>query len=334
MDSKALGLCGVAAFVTAVILFKQHGGTAKMLAAKAPESTPTSNVYEACQKGFADEVQKHIAAGADVNAKNPTDNNTPLEVATSYKTFGQSEVVKLLIEKGANVNGKGAYDRTALHVAAGNGRLDLVAYLLKHGADPNATDRAGATPLSRLAENAEDEGDFKVAELLLKHGAALDAMNNDGRTALRQAIEHNKPKMAAWLLKQGASESGSDAYGESVLQAAAWDGNLETVNELLGNGADVNRPGREGNTALHAAAHKGHLKIVETLLAKGANANAKNAIGYTPLHEAARENRLEIATLLVKSGANVNAAAKMAVTPLRLARGNEMIRFLKEKGAK
>ena len=123
------------------------------------------DIHKAAAKGNTEAVKQHLAAGADVNAKN--DNGaTPLHGAAFT---GRMEVVELLIANGANVNAKDKDGGTPLLHAALSGHREIVELLISKGADVNAkvapSDRSfkGKTPLD-LASKAE------ISDLLRKHG--------------------------------------------------------------------------------------------------------------------------------------------------------------------
>jgi len=80
---------------------------------------------------------------------------------------GHLEVVKLLLEHGADPNVKNRDGKTPLHNAASEGHLEVVKLLLERGADPNVKDDDGNTPL----HNAAWRGHLEVVKLLLEHGA-------------------------------------------------------------------------------------------------------------------------------------------------------------------
>jgi FOG: Ankyrin repeat len=106
------------------------------------------------------------------------------------------QVALLLLKHGADPNAVNARGETPLHIAArgdehtiGSGNYAVVSILVKHGADVNARDKDGNTPLHYAVARCA----FATASLLLKHGADPNARNNEGKTP---ADLLNCPKMA------------------------------------------------------------------------------------------------------------------------------------------
>ncbi|KAI9889411.1 MAG: hypothetical protein M1814_005347 [Vezdaea aestivalis] len=120
--------------------------------------------------------------GADVEAKT-NDGSTALYWAARN---GHETVVKLLLEKGADVEAKGEYGWTALHWAARNGHEAIIKLLLEKGADIEAKGEYGSTALHWAARNGRET----VVKLLLEKGADVEAKTNDGSTALHCAANN------------------------------------------------------------------------------------------------------------------------------------------------
>ena len=91
-------------------------------------------LIEAIEKGDIEAVKQHLAAGADVNAKD-IDGWTPLRKAAWH---GRKEIVELLIDNGADVNPQDVNGWTPLHQAARNGHKEIAELLIAKGADVNA----------------------------------------------------------------------------------------------------------------------------------------------------------------------------------------------------
>lgn len=183
---------------------------------------------------------------ADVNALGPN-GETPLARAAA---IGATDVARVLIDRGARVMVRFArVNQTPLHVAAAHGFLPMTQLLLEHGADPEAKDASGFTPLL----SAGEKGRTFVIRALLLGGAKVNTANAIRRTAL-------------WL--------------------AASRGHAESVAYLLSHGADPALAATDGQTALHVAAFNARPDIVRLLLARKPALGTLSLLG-TPLHSAA-----------------------------------------------
>ena len=126
------------------------------------QSASDISIHDAAKAGDIEAVRQHLAAGAEVDAKD--DNKLgmyPLHIAA---LGGHKEIVELLIAKGADVNAKEIYSYTPIHNAVINNRKAIVELLIAKGANVNSTDEDGRTPLDLAVNNSE------IADLLRKHG--------------------------------------------------------------------------------------------------------------------------------------------------------------------
>jgi ankyrin repeat protein len=171
-----------------------HADIANMLI----ERGATLNLFEAAATGQVELATKHLNADpTQVNAYSP-DGHTPLGLA-AY--FGNPAVVDLLLAHGANPNAASRNDMrvTPLHSAVAHWQADtaltIVKSLLAHGADVNARQQGGYTPLQEAAAN----GYMEIARLLLEHGADPAAANDDGATALKLAQDKGHVEIAELL---------------------------------------------------------------------------------------------------------------------------------------
>ena len=201
-----------------------------------------------------------------------------------------------LIEIGRDLDGS-----TPLHDMARRGNKDIVELLLAKGADANAVDKDGETPL--YAATSEFRGHKRVAELLIAKGANVNATNKDGRTPLHEVAQRGNKGFVELLLAKGANVKAGDKKDWTPLHAAAGRGHKDVAELLIATGANVHAKDKWGGTPLHAAAGHGHKGVAELLIAKGANVNATNKSGTTPLRFAIQEGRKVTAELLRKHGA-------------------------------
>jgi len=173
--------------------------------------------------------------------------------------------------------------RQALYYAAYYGRIEMVRSLLENGADVDGPNNIGYRPLAGAAA----VGKLDIVEFLLDRGATIDARNNYDRTALMVVcrecrIPRNQPVIVRLLLERGADITLTDWKEETVLMAAASGGNVEVFQAIHFETWDLDVQDEEGNTALHHAAEYGQTEAIEALLAAGANPTIRNKKGQTP----------------------------------------------------
>ena len=219
---------------------------------------------------------------------------------------------------------------TALHQAVRQDEVQAVERLLAQGADVNATDEYGRTPL-HLAD------DPKIAEMLLAKGASLNAPDNTGNTPLHIAAVYGNVEVMKLLIVKGAEVNArAPVSGWTPLHSAALQGQLEAAKVLLAAGADPNAKASLGDTPLHFGAMKGYDQLVALLLDKGADVNAKGNNALTALHYAAEKGYRSVMEVLIAHGADVTAKDNNGKTPLALAVANKRrstVQLLKEHGA-
>ena len=292
-----------------------------------------------------------VQAGADVNARDGSD-NTPLHEAAANGTPG---VVRALLEAGAEVDARprrfdpysGAAS-TPLHYAARNPDPEVAAALLEAGADVNARGRDGETPLHYAAQNRNPA----LAQLLLDAGADVNAPGSDGLTPLHSAAAGNSnPAVLAVLLAAGADVHARGAYNRThapsgrvtpLHNAAYWNSNPEIVTMLVAAGADPDggpvspRPPVGPDTFMRlgdsqarspislAASDNPNPAVIEALVRAGVDLERTGSSGRTVLHDAAGYIPRAF-PLLLRLGANPEARDAEGRTPMDLARANPLL---------
>jgi len=283
---------------------------------------------------------------------------TALHVAAGR---GQTEVVKLLLAKGANALTTTTFAATALHFAAAGGHKDMVEPLLAHGADIDGLGCERAPIHMAMTGDQKEMVQFLIdkgaqgspihvaaylgrlhqVQALLADGVSINAKDRAGFRPLHSAVCGNQREVAEFLIQKGADINAQEWLGSTPLLHASYR-RPDMVELLIAKGAKVNLQNRVGQTPLHVAADRGWKEGVERFLAAGANTNVSEVSGLTPLLNvcstvAYRGSHRDIAQLLIEKGADVNAKDKKGETALALAkeRGRkQIVELLRKHGAK
>jgi len=167
-----------------------------------------------------------------------------------------------------------AFAQSGMVDAAMQGNAELVRELINSGANVNAAQADGATALQWAAYNSDEE----LAKFLLDHGADLNMGNRNGSTPLWLAARRGDTDMIEVLLAGGADANEELPLGRRPLMLAARSGVVEAVAALLDAGADPNAAEAErGTTALMQAADQGHADVAKVLIEHGADVAATSA---------------------------------------------------------
>ncbi|KAJ5595162.1 ankyrin [Penicillium hispanicum] len=295
------------------------------------------------------------------------DQRSPLSYAAEH---GHLQLVQLLIDHGTNVDQMDMDGMSILHYAAFEGHQDIVKLLIFHGADADVMghdylDHTTGTPLSEAARGGQEA----IARILLDLGADVNAGDDTGMSPLHYAARAGQggplkeshmctpgtvptaasPGPGAYTDDPGDSMTPSrcgkprdylatvklliarganvqllvdDLYGNThgtALYSAAWSGAGDIVRLLIDARADVNteRP-PAGKSPLWAAAYRGHETLLDMLLYSGARIRYEPHHAR-PLHAAAENGHVGVIEKLLANGVNVNATNTCNQTPLELA---------------
>ncbi|XP_065224500.1 uncharacterized protein LOC135848511 [Planococcus citri] len=271
-------------------------------------------MLNALEQGDFEELKNCIAKGADIRAKSINSWS-----ALHFASHGPSlEIVKFILDQNLDVHVKDADGQNPLHIAAANGRKNIVEFFItKAGLSANSPDNFRRTPLHFAAKNGHND---VVKVLLQNNGDTSNVTDLLGYAPVHYAVQRNHVEIAKILLEKVKNVDYEASAGFTPLHIAAEWGRLEMVNFLLSCGANVVAKHDKGATPLHPAALNGHFEVVKALISKGADINARALDDGTPLLHAVETGRQEIVNFLLKCGADPNIALKLHCdTPLHYA---------------
>ncbi len=351
---------------------------------KALNADGKNALHLAVESGGVNVVKLLLSHGVEVNSRTLA-GDTPLHLAIGRQNQG---MIDALIGAGADVNLRNNRGDMPLHLAMrltalqpatavpnrfaqfGPGQRPdktrgnplLVPQLLDRGAQINARDQSGMTPLLFAILNRD-----KINQaVLLQHHAALDTLTTlmnaaatddtvtlarliktlpdfkdlrapNGATALHVAALWNAPQTTRLLLHSGLETSARDGASETPLHYACWfPENGPMVSLLLDAGANINAEDVFDETPLHMAVHTHSAELTRLLLARKAAPDLPNAMSTTPLSLAVSNGSTDLASLLLNAGADPNTHSRYGSSLLGQAvqsRNTALATLLIAKGA-
>lgn len=210
--------------------------------------------------------------------------------------------VKTYLEKGVNPNEKNKDNCTMLYIAVEHRHIDIIKLLLDRGADPNIYGSNCMTPLHSVAVIIpigkilklitkygnlvtltnylstffvyNESKNLEIAKMLIQNGALVNTNNMKNITPLHIASSSGSYKMVELLLSHGANVNALNSYGETPLHYSVSSNDLNVTGLLIENGTNVNVYNKDSITALLIAVEIGSIELVRLLLDKGADTNA------------------------------------------------------------
>ncbi|NXW85436.1 ANR16 protein, partial [Alopecoenas beccarii] len=282
-------------------------------------------LHEAASMGYGECVSYLLERGASVDCLKKAD-WTPLMMACTRKNL---EVIKALVEHGANPLLKNKDGWNCFHIASREGHPQVLRYLLD--VSPSSWDTESTikrTPLHTAAANNSVQAFLVSPRCQYKP----DSRDKCGVTPFMDAIQNGHVNIARLLLeKHQACPTAVDALGAQALHRAAVTAQDEAIRFLISElGIDVNERATDVQlTALHYAAKEGHTHTIQTLLSLGADVHTKDGKNRSALHAACAGQQADAARILLSAGLQ-DAPDGTGTLARQLARKPDVIQVFQE----
>jgi len=259
--------------------------------------------------------------GADIQAKNKAGEDTLLWLLKQKNTYISDQVIRFLLEKGANPRLPDATGKTALDWGLKTQNPDLIFVLLDYGLNPQSKTENDESLLVLAAR----KGHLALFQSLLKRGLPLTETSPDGEDLLTVSLQGNNEKLSLYLIQQAAPHFDLD---QALVQSAEC-AETSVVKALLLAGADVNAQDSIGTTALMNAAKCGNVPSISLLLEKGADLHRKDSGQRNAFLHAAICSDVETLRFLLAQGAQLHSQTKAGANALHLAAYNQHLESVK-----
>ncbi|CAB0030052.1 unnamed protein product [Trichogramma brassicae] len=247
-------------------------------------------------------IELLLKAGADLDSPD-AEGETGLHMACRKyddDDDDNDDILKMIFfkSKSSRIDARNRWGDTPLHLALRNNRKRITKWLLRRGADPNAPNERGQTPLHAMTQPRPRDDRLVKMFFRVSRGSELriDAQDDEGSAPLHLAVRRGHARALELLLRRGADPNVIDARGATPLHRVCEDRHelaelFFALCDLAREPAQINVRDNEGNAPLHLALRKASRETMELLLRRGADPNLANAQGETPLLQIVRENR-------------------------------------------
>lgn len=297
---------------------------------------------DAIQHGRTERVKRALEKGANPNHAGSYYHPMPmLQAVRQYSESTALDILRLLAEKGGNIETIDSEGRNVLHMAIyrNSTHTEVARWLIDAGADILVMDNYGVTPLFR----AIDSRAWDTVELLLDRGGDAVGVDGNGRTLPMAAIAADAPLNLLERLSEKADLNAGNRDKPAALHLAVAKGVKQSRDDeedssrdgqeyvdwlLTRQGLNLNVRDKKGRTPLLAAIDFGRTGIARSLLNAGAATDVADKEGDYPMTAAARSQNQEALEALIARGAALDQADGKRMTPLALAARNGSIRMV------
>ncbi len=211
-----------------------------------------------------------LSSKGDINSSNSEGKTAIISAVQNSKGS-----VSMLLDKGANVNAKDAFGNTPIFLAVEKKDRETIKLLIEKGANVTIKNNAGETPFTAAARN----GDLETIKLLMTKGVSINVKDGKGNTILIEALTRNNEEMVKFLIENGANVNVRDMWMNKqktgLMIAIENYMPLEILELMVSKGVDIKAKDEIGNTPLMVAVERNNLEAVKFLLDKGAAVSSK-----------------------------------------------------------
>ncbi|MDR1411256.1 MAG: ankyrin repeat domain-containing protein [Spirochaetaceae bacterium] len=268
-----------------------------------------TSLHLAVRLNYRESGELLLSRGADIFAPNGR-SESPI-----YLSFYLPGGIREWMFNAATLETRDSLGNSVLHYVA-QWRLDShIPYLVQKGANPDAANATGETPLF-AAVKVDSPSTIRA---LIQSKASINWRDSLGNSALHASVRWNAVESARALCASGIDINTHALTGKTPLHDAVRLGILDVEAILINAGADLEERDNEGNTPFMDAVLAGPPATVERLANLGADTMVRNSRGDTPLHFAVSMERSDLVTMLLSFGVSIHAKNTMGKTPFTLA---------------
>lgn len=227
--------------------------------------------------------------------------------------FGRVEIIKILIEKGVEIDCRDENGSTPLLLSCELGHVNCARILLQNGASPNVCNDRGETCLHKSINES-----FEIVSLLLEYNCNPNQFSGNGMSPLCLAIQSKNIDIVRKLIENGADPNLSSVNGPPLIYAVYIE-SVQIITMLCNAGAEVNFLLKDGVTPLFLAAERGFLEGLRKLLERKSDPNIYSDKLGTPLIVASFRGYTKIVRELLKAGSNLEIRQGDGMTAFLLA---------------
>lgn len=219
---------------------------------KIRDSDGWNLIMIASQASYFEGVKFGVVKGIGINDRTKS-GITAIHLAVMHKSDDNIAILEYLIRMGGDISAKDDLGTTPLIQASQVGAAKALKILIEKGANVNDRDAFGSTALHYAAKGSGSAEDEESLVALICRGAKIEARDKAGSTPFIVASKSNKVRLLNALIRNGANVNAQDNYGWTALMFATRDNHIEIMRLLLDEKADMNLKTLSGQTALSIA---------------------------------------------------------------------------------